>query len=126
MGEIFLIEWGAVSDWFEAVAELLAVCVALFLPMVEARKRRRATRKRIKQNVYRLTLELLEMTRDNDERSASYQTLQVMIRLYGGLLTDPLGEPIVAIGEELLVLLETPEPDGQRVTALLDKLAACR
>ncbi|WP_407885851.1 hypothetical protein [Levilactobacillus sp. N40-8-2] len=119
-------ELGTWSDWFEGVSEILAVVVALFLPVVQEKKRKRATRQRVNQNIRRLTLDLMANPERDIQWKSDFNSLQTLLRLYSSLLTDELGEPIVAIGERLLTAVEAPTPNQQVVTQQLAALADCR
>ncbi|WP_125581849.1 hypothetical protein [Levilactobacillus cerevisiae] len=119
-------ELGTWSDWFEAVGELLAVVVALFLPVYQERKQKRLTRQRVKNNIQRLVQSLLSTARANREWETDFQTLQTLMRLYGALLTDERGEPIVSLGEQLVVAIAEPSPDQAVIKDLLAELAACK
>ncbi|NLR31891.1 hypothetical protein [Levilactobacillus tujiorum] len=118
-------ELGTWSDWFEAVSELLAVVVALFLPVFQERKRKRETRLRVNQNIRRLTLDLLANPQRDMQWKTDFHSLQTLLRLYSSLMTDELGEPIVAIGEKLLMAVEQKVPDQQTIDHQLAALAKC-
>lgn len=97
---------GTWSDWFEAVGELLAVVVALFLPFIQERRRKRLTRQRISQSVRRLTLILVKEASGSPQWQSDYHNLQTLINLYAALLTDPRGTTLVSIGEQVLLALD--------------------
>ncbi|MFC6259480.1 hypothetical protein [Levilactobacillus fujinensis] len=118
-------ELGTWSDWFEAVGELLAVAVALFLPAFQERKQKRLTRRRVSRNIRSLTTALMHENRKADQWQETYQSLQTLLRLYAALLTDEQGEPIIVIGEHLLTVLAQPMPDTEEITASLAELANC-
>lgn len=116
-------ELGTWSDWFEAGAEILAVVVALFLPVYQGYKQRRATRRRVGQNIQRLTTTLLTVPKTSPEWQTDYHSLQTLVRLYAALLTDTRGEPIVLTGEQIITALDQPEIDQAVVHAQLVQLA---
>lgn len=119
-------ELGTWSDWFEAISELLAVAVALFLPVFQERKRKRQTRMRVNQNIRRLTLDLLANQQRDMQWKTDFHSLQTLLRLYSSLMTDELGAPIVAIGERLLMAVEKSQPDQQVIDQQLAALAKCQ
>ncbi|MFD1455933.1 hypothetical protein ACFQ44_09675 [Levilactobacillus lanxiensis] len=119
-------ELGTWSDWFEAVGELLAVVVALFLPVYQERKQQRLTRQRVSRNVQRLTVSLLGTTRNSATWEADFHTLKTILQLYRALLTDDRGASIVALGEQLVIAVAEPVPDQPTISKLLAQLEACK
>jgi len=118
-------ELGTWSDWFEAVGELLAVAVALFLPVFQERKQKRLTRQRVSRNIRSLTTTLMQENREAEHWQETYRSLQTLLRLYAALMTDEQGEPIIVIGEHLLTVLAQPMPDNEEITTSLAELANC-
>ncbi|MFD1548455.1 hypothetical protein [Levilactobacillus fuyuanensis] len=117
---------GTRSNWAEDVGERFFTVIAVFLPGGQTKKKERATRQCADQNIRRLTENLLNNPQRDMQWQADFCSLQALLRLYGTLVTDELGEAVDAIAGKLLTAIERPVPDRQVIAQQLGALVDCR
>ena len=107
-------EMGSLPEWFTACAELLAVCTALFLPQISARRARRESLVRMR----RVTKGLLTALADDRESSdeavdtlESAKDLQLYLRVAFFALSEPREIALRDDVQRLYRALARPHPD---------------
>ncbi|RDB63841.1 transcriptional regulator [Gordonibacter sp. 28C] len=118
-------EMGSLPEWFTACAELLAVCTALFLPQVTARRARRESLARMR----RVTKGLLVAFADDRENHGaepvdeleSAKDLQLYLRVAFFALNEPREIALRGDVQRLYRALARPQPD---IPAVRKEIAA--
>lgn len=118
-------EMGSLPEWFTACAELLAVCTALFLPQITARRARRESLVRMR----RVTKGLLAALADDRENRGgeavdeleSAKDLQLYLRVAFFALSEPSEIALRDEVQRLYRALARPRPD---VAAVRKEIAA--
>lgn len=93
-------EIGPISEWVAAIAEILAVVVALFLPYYTAYK----TKKHQQRNL-RLVLQKLVQAAVADEPD-SVKTLDIFLKISFLGNSDPANDNLLLVGNQVLALLK--------------------
>ncbi|MGP4115655.1 hypothetical protein ACS4N0_00635 [Levilactobacillus zymae] len=93
-------EIGPISEWVAAIAEILAVVVALFLPYYTAYKA-----KKHQQRNLRLVLQKLVQAAVADEPD-SVKTLDIFLKISFLGNSDPANDNLLLVGNQVLALLK--------------------
>ena len=118
-------EMGSLPEWFTACAELLAVCTALFLPQITARRARMESYVRMR----RVTKGLLTSFADDRESHGaepvdeleSAKDLQLYLRVAFSALSEPREIELRDEVQRLYRVLARPQPD---IAAVRKEIAA--
>lgn len=95
-----MMEIGPISEWVAAIAEILAVVVALFLPYYTAYKA-----KKHQQRNLRLVLQKLVQAAVADEPD-SVKTLDIFLKISFLGNSDPANDNLLLVGNQVLALLK--------------------
>ncbi|GEO68890.1 hypothetical protein [Levilactobacillus acidifarinae] len=113
-------EIGPISEWVAAIAEILAVVVALFLPYYTAYKA-----KKHQQRNLRVVLQKLVQAALADEPD-SVKTLDIFLKISFLGNTDPANDNLLLVGNQALAILKDPAVAGpdkrDRITDLFSQV----
>ncbi|AEV95747.1 hypothetical protein [Pediococcus claussenii] len=111
---------GPLSEWVTAIAETIAVCVALFLPMITQSRERHRREIKFKRMITKLTNETLAGDDEARQELASF----LRISLY--IVQSSKEDDIMDIGSRINDILSKPnlEPtDKKHIQELLTQLS---
>lgn len=113
-------EWGPLSEWVTASAEIAAVIVALFLPYYDEHRKSKLRTRNLKLFLYKLVHDIL--TKRNPEQ---IKNLESFLKL-GYLIDDNSNDEIIfVVGNQILLELNSDQDEkitNQKVKKLLDQL----
>ncbi|MQS74894.1 hypothetical protein FHL06_00595 [Lactobacillus halodurans] len=96
-------EMGSLAEWVEGLGELLAVCVALFLPYYQACKKKQEKNQRAKQVIIGTSKTILEL--NNIQKSIEFDELKTFVAVYSVLTTNDATIKIMDLGNEILTII---------------------
>lgn len=102
-----ILEMGPLADWAEATAELLAVCVALFLPYYTDYQKKKHQRRNLKIVLQELVQAALE------QRPDSVKTLDIFIKVSFLGNRDSANDELLMVGSHMVSLFEDTALDRQ-------------
>lgn len=109
-------EIGPLSEWVTAVAEILAVCTALFLPYLNQARSARRRQRKFNRTITHLTEAIL--TGDNDAK----RQLEMFLNVSFLSSTSAKEEDSIQVGFEILPLLSDKTANQAQINQLLDQL----
>lgn len=100
-------ELGSLAEWGTGISELLAVCVALFLPVLtEWKKKKRSSSKLISVSS-NMALRVIREKEENEgkrvERLDSYQDFKVFLSIVSIIVDDPITLSSLTARNEILL-----------------------
>ena len=106
---------GPLSEWVSAFAEILAVCVALFLPYYTAHRASKARQKKFAASIAHLT----EVAETGDETARKELTGFFNVRFL--ISNNSKEQELITTGMEILRLLDSPitQADKEEINRLL-------
>ncbi len=99
---------GPLSEWVSAIAEILAVCVALFLPYLTAYRASKSRRKKFVTSIAHLTGEALDGNDRSRKELSSFLNVGFLIS------NNDKEQDVIRTGMQILNLLDEPITDTNK------------
>ena len=123
-------EIGSLGEWVTGTGELLAVSVALFLPIYKKKQEKKEQKLKVSQmlkSVINVLLKELEIDSSlNLLENKNYKLLTQYLNIYLVLSTDSQVRELLLIGKEIQEIIEAdpalPKKNRERIQLLLKKL----